>query len=353
MDQYTDNYYMQRCLTLAQHGQGRVAPNPMVGALVVEGNEIIGEGYHQKYGQAHAEVNAIAAVKDKSRLKNSTIYVNLEPCSHYGKTPPCSQLIIRQQIPRAVIACRDSFEQVDGRGIAQLQAAGCKVKLNVLEQEARELNRRFFTFHQKQRPYIILKWAQTLDGFLDAIRSQTSPIGPLWISNEEARLLVHKWRSREAAILVGRRTAQKDNPSLTVRDWHGKNPLRIVIDKNLSLSQNLSLFDQSTPTLVITAQQQKRSGLVDYLTLDFEQPILPPLLSYLYEASIQSLIVEGGAYLHQSFIDEDLWDEARVFIGNRLFHAGLKAANFKKVPALIAEQELGDTRLFTYRNVGH
>ena len=240
-----DEKYMKRCLDLAILGNGNTAPNPMVGSVIVYNGKIIGEGYHQKCGEAHAEVNAIKSVKDHELLKKATLYVNLEPCAHQGRTPACSLLIRTKQIPRAVIGCIDTFSKVAGKGVEILTNSGCDVTVGVLEKESREINRRFFTFHEKKRPFIILKWAQTLDGFIDKMRTPDMPIKPIWITNELARTVVHKWRSQESAIMIGTNTATKDNPKLNVRDWTGENPVRVVVDRNLRIPQSAYIFDKS------------------------------------------------------------------------------------------------------------
>lgn len=320
-----DELFMSRCLQLALNGLGHAAPNPMVGSVVVHQGRIIGEGFHQQCGQAHAEVNAIHSVKEKELLKEATIYVNLEPCSHWGRTPPCAELIIKHQIPKVVIGCVDSFEKVSGRGIQKLKDAGCEVVTGILEKESLELNKRFFTFHQKKRPYIILKLAQTKDGFIDKLRTDASEPAQ-WITNEHARTLVHKWRTEEMGILVGTNTALKDNPKLNVRNWFGSHPTRIVIDRALRLPKNLHLFDQNIPTIVFTEEKnQKDSSNLYFQTAQLPSDQLDDLLTKLFERNIQSIIVEGGAELMQSFINQNKWDEARVFIGNRFFGTGVKA----------------------------
>ncbi|HRS53852.1 MAG TPA: bifunctional diaminohydroxyphosphoribosylaminopyrimidine deaminase/5-amino-6-(5-phosphoribosylamino)uracil reductase RibD, partial [Bacteroidales bacterium] len=251
-----DALYIRRCFDLARLGMGKVAPNPMVGCVIVNGNKIIGEGYHQEYGGYHAEVNAINSVIDKDLLKTAVLYVNLEPCAHYGKTPPCTDLIISSQIPKVVISNVDPFEKVAGKGINKLRAAGISVIVGVLKQDGKELNKRFFTFCEQKRPYIILKWAQSLDGFIDKERNSNEKLkGPTWITGDFFKKVVHKWRAEEQAIMVGTNTAINDNPKLTVREVPGKNPLRIVIDRVLKLPHNLNLFDSSTPTLVLTEQK--------------------------------------------------------------------------------------------------
>ena len=339
--------YMQRCLDLAQLGIGNTAPNPLVGSVIVHNNgKIIGEGYHQEFGEAHAEVNAINSVKDKSLLKSSTMYINLEPCSHFGKTPPCADLIVENNIPRVVIGCIDSSLTVGGKGVEKLTKAGCDVIVGVLEKESRELNRRFFTFHEKKRPYIILKWAQTLDGYIALVRKNNSD-KPLWITNELARTVVHKWRAEEQAIMVGTNTAEKDNPVLNVRDFSGNNPLRIVLDRKMRLPDNLHLFDGSIPTLIFTEKDTRSKNNLEYVKINFNKNVLKQLLNVLYEKEIQSVIIEGGEKLLGSFINQNLWDEARVFIGNKFFYNGIKAPQING--KLITEDNLGDSKLFVYR----
>ncbi len=344
-----DTIFMERCLMLAQRGIGNVAPNPMVGAVIVYNGKIIGEGYHQKYGQAHAEVNAINSVKDKGLLSAPTIYVSLEPCSHYGKTPPCSLLIIKYKIPKVVIACSDSFDAVNGKGIEALKAAGCQVVLGVLEKEARELNRRFFTFHKYKRPYIILKWAQTLDGFIDFERTAETPIQPNWITDKYARILVHKWRAEEAAIMVATNTAQKDNPKLNVRDWEGKSPVRFVLDKSLRLDKSLSLFDQTVPTYVFSELAVSHaSSNCNYIVTKFAENLLVTVFKEMYYQGLQSVIIEGGAYFLNSLIKSDLWDEARVMTGEKLFYKGVAAPRLMQAPIEIVQK--GINKLLFYRN---
>lgn len=306
---------MNRCIELALLGKGNVAPNPMVGAILVYEDKIIGEGYHQQYGQAHAEVNCIKSVSKENMhlIADSTLYVSLEPCAHFGKTPPCADLIIQNRIPKVVIGCRDRFAQVNGKGIEKMITAGIEVVTPVLENDAIELNKRFFTFHQQQRPYIILKWAQTANRKI-AAKDNTR----LLISNEITNRMVHKWRSEETAILVGTNTALKDNPSLTARLWPGNNPLRLVVDMDLKLPPDLHLFDGSVKTIIFNAIQQQEQGNLFYYKLTEEQSIIPQMMKILFKLNIQSLIVEGGANLLQHFIDTDYWDEARVITGNAL-----------------------------------
>jgi len=302
---------MHRCLELAQKGAGEVAPNPMVGAVIVCNGEIIGEGYHEKYGEAHAETNAIDAVKDKSLLSKSTLYVNLEPCSHYGKTPPCALRIIDCGIPRVVIGHGDPFPKVAGGGVKMLRENGIEVITDVLHAECAEINKRFFTFHEKKRPYIILKWAQSADGFIDKIRENANE-KPVKISNETTSQLNHKLRTEESAIMVGTRTALLDNPKLVARLAEGKNPVRVVIDRSLKIPKNYNLFNDEAETLV------------------FQTSILPQILSELYHRNLTSLIVEGGSMLLQSFIDEDLWDEIYVETAENLWlKNGVKSPELK------------------------
>lgn len=326
--------YMQRCIDLAALAIGQTSPNPMVGAVVVHNGQIIGEGYHHRYGQAHAEVNAIAAVQNRNLLKESTLYVSLEPCNHYGKTPACTDLILRVGIPRVVIAVQDPFPKVNGSGIQRLRTEGVEVITGVMQKEAEYQNRRFFTFHCAKRPYIILKWAQTVDGFLDVKRgiSGGEEIGsfsePLRISNEFSRYWLHRWRSEEDAILIGTQTALLDDPALTVRAWEGKNPVRVVLDRSSRLPAHLTIFtDSSALTWIMTdqhlhAQVSKRfadAAHVRVFGIDFSQAddpevgVVAQLLHLLYEHNIQSLIIEGGGHLLQSFLDEGAWDEIRIF----------------------------------------
>lgn len=313
-----DEKYIRRCIQLARNGMCNAAPNPMVGAVIVHNDRIIGEGYHARCGEGHAEVNAIRSVKDESLLQESTIYVSLEPCSHYGKTPPCADLIIRKGIPRVVVGCVDPFSLVSGRGIQKLKDAGIDVKVGVLEAECRQLIKRFVTFNTQQRPYITLKWAESADGFIDINREEGQPVV---LSTPITSMYVHKQRAEHHAILVGRKTALLDNPSLTTRNWYGKNPFRLVIDKELTLPTSLKLFDGSAPTWVFTAQDKASTSQVTYFNLDFSQSILPQILQRLYENKLQALLVEGGSQLLQSFIDEGLWDEiytehAATILGN-------------------------------------
>lgn len=316
---HQDEIFMERALELASLGRGAVSPNPMVGSVVVHSDRIVGEGWHRQYGQAHAEVNAIAAVPDPTILPQCTLYVNLEPCSHFGKTPPCADLIIEKKIHRVVIANLDSNPVVAGNGIKKLRAAGVEVTSGVLDKKGRELNKRFFTSIEKQRPYIILKWAQTSDGFI-AHENYDSK----WISNELSRQLVHKWRSEEDAILAGTRTISYDNPQLNVRDWTGRNPTRIVIDRFLKLSEKLNVFDRSQPTLCYNVLRHEEHKNLSLIRVD-EDDFFANVVHDLQKHKIQSLLVEGGATTLNLFITAGLWDEARIFESPRVFHKGIAA----------------------------
>jgi len=311
---------MNRCLELASKGLENVSPNPMVGSVIVHENKIIGEGYHKEHGKEHAEVNAIASVKNKSLLKYSTLYVNLEPCAHFGKTPPCSDLIIEHKIPKVVIGCVDTFSDVNGKGILKMEKAGIEINIGVLEKESQELNKRFFTFHEKKRPYIILKWAESKDGFI----APKDQIAPFWMTSSNSKKLVHQFRAEEDAILVGRVTAEKDNPSLTVREIKGQNPTRIIIDKDLKLSKKLILFNNEAKTIIFNTQITKKINSNYYIKIDYSN-MINNILHQLYKQNIQSLIVEGGTKTLQSFIDENLWDEARIFTANKTLIEGVKA----------------------------
>ncbi len=332
---------MQRALELAELGRGSVSPNPMVGCVIVHQVKIIGEGYHKKYGEAHAEVNAIHSVNDHSIFPESTVYVTLEPCAHHGKTPPCADLLIEKKIKRIVVACRDPFDQVDGKGIEKLQKAGLEVELGVLEKESIELNKRFFTSVQKERPYVILKWAQTSDGFVARENYDSK-----WISNSYSRQLVHKWRTDEDAILVGKNTAIHDNPSLTAREWTGRNPVRVLLDSNLEVPKNANLFKNEAPTLVLNSIKEEKTENIEWLKTDLNNPW--SVLRKLYERNIQSVIIEGGSQVLNSFINENCWDEARVFTSETTFGKGIAApeveGKVEKEETIFADQ------LTIYRN---
>lgn len=326
---------MSRCLELARLGCGDTAPNPMVGSVLVYDGRIIGEGFHQQYGQAHAEVNCIKSVTeaDQSLIAQSELYVSLEPCAHFGKTPPCADLIIKHSIPRVIIGCRDPFKEVDGKGIEKLQAAGIDVVAGVMENECKVLNKRFFTFHTKYRPYIILKWAETKDGLMGGPSKPPPPAGGevyedsdsgktindrLLISNEYSNRLVHKWRSEEAAILVGTNTAVMDNPELTTRLWPGHSPVRLVLDMNLRLPSHLKVFNREVRTIVFNSKKEGEDNGLLYYRLNIGSNVVPQMMDALFRMNIQSVLVEGGAKMIQSFINEGCWDEARVISNQQL-----------------------------------
>lgn len=322
---------MMRCLQLARCGKAEAAPNPMVGAVIVHNGTIIGEGYHRQCGGSHAEVNAIASVSNERLLREATIYVSLEPCAHYGKTPPCADLIVAKRIPRVVIGCRDSFGQVDGRGIQKLREAGIDVTVGVLEEQCRGLNRAFFTYHTEKRPYITLKWAQSADGYIDTLRHSDDGQLPVQFSNEATAQRVHRLRALNDAILVGRRTAQLDNPSLTTRLWPGRNPLRLVIDHRGTLRKELRLLDGTTKTALFTEVFRDFGAIdaIEQVVLNPTYDTLPQLLGWLYEHKVQRLLVEGGAYTLQRFIDTRLWDEAYVETAPIHLGSGVKAPTLR------------------------
>lgn len=324
-----DEKFIRRCFLLAKQGLGNVAPNPLVGCVIVKNGEIIGEGFHKKYGDSHAEVNAVNSVKNKSEIENSDVYVNLEPCSHYGKTPPCADMLITHRIKRVIVSNLDPNPLVNGKGVEKLRQAGIEVVTDILEEEGRELNKRFLTFFKKQRPYIILKWAQTLDGFIDIKRDLLNKSFTTtrnnWITNDQLKILVHKWRSEEQAILIGTNTALNDNPQLNTRFWTGKSPIRMVIDKELVLSSNLNIFDQSLPTVVFTSVSKQNVGNIEYHQVNFNNNTEIEIFNYCFNKNIQSIIIEGGKELLESFINKGLWDEARILIGDKKFNQGLKA----------------------------
>lgn len=340
-----DEFYIKRCIDLALKGKGNVAPNPMVGAVIVYNNEIIGEGYHQQYGEAHAEVNAVNAVADKSLLNESTIYVSLEPCAHFGKTPPCANLIVKYNFKRVVIGCVDTFSKVAGKGIEILKNAGIEVTIGVLEKECRALNKRFFTFHEKKRPYVILKWAQSKDGFLDKERNNNET-GINWITQPETKKLVHQWRAEESAILVGKNTALTDNPSLTVREAKGKNPIRILLDSHLEVQETAHLFDEQAPLLIFNTIKSDKKGQLEWIKTTAMTP--QSILSELHKRSIQSLIVEGGKKVLETFILANLWDEARVLVGTPIFERGIVAPQLKT--DFTSQTKLGQDAFYLYKN---
>ena len=344
-----DNHeqYIARSIELAKNGFGTTYPNPMVGSVIVYNGEIIGEGWHQKAGEPHAEVNAIQSVKDPSLLEKATIYVSLEPCSHFGKTPPCCDLIIKNKIPNVVIGTVDSNIKVAGNGIKRLQDAGANVIVGILEKECYELNQRFFTFHEKKRPYIILKWAETQDGFIAPLQKEEQK--PVWITNLNSRQLVHKWRTEEQAILVGTQTVIDDNPQLNARDWQGNNPIRIVIDQRNRIPKTAHVFDNQTKTIVFSSNKSTLSlENTIFEVIDFQQNIVQQIVDKLYQHQIQSVIIEGGSQTLQTFIDANLWDEARVFIGNSTFGTGKKAPVLNTT--LSTKEKIGTDELLIIRN---
>ena len=334
--------YMRRCIQLAQMAEGLTYPNPMVGCVIVRNDKIIGEGYHRKAGEGHAEVNAIASVRDKNLLKDSTLYVSLEPCAHYGKTPPCSKLIIEMGVPRVVVGCIDSFSAVSGKGINMLREAGIEVITGVLEKECRHLNRRFFTFHEKHRPYVILKWAESADGFIGKTGQQ------VWLTNDACKTLVHKQRTTEQAILIGANTAINDNPSLTARLYAGNNPVRFVVDPHLRTISSLNIMNDGYRTIILNAQKTEDCGCVKYLKVDFNGDI-NNILSAVYSEGIQSIIIEGGSKTLQPFIDANLWDEAYVYKSPIILRDGIKAPNFSHVAN--NQCVIDNVQLCTYYNL--
>ncbi|RXK62084.1 bifunctional diaminohydroxyphosphoribosylaminopyrimidine deaminase/5-amino-6-(5-phosphoribosylamino)uracil reductase RibD [Lacibacter luteus] len=341
--------YMQRCIELARNGAGSVAPNPMVGAVLVHDGKIIGEGWHQRYGEAHAEVNCIGQATQSGQtgnLQQSTLYVSLEPCAHFGKTPPCSDLIIKHKIPKVVIGCRDPFEEVNGKGIEKLKAAGLEVIVDVLKEECVELNKRFFTFHQQQRPYVILKWAQTKNGIIGFKSAER-----LRISNEFTNRLVHQWRSEEAAILVGSNTALLDNPQLSNRYWDAaKQPVRLVVDRQLKLSSSLKLFNGEAATIVLNNVQQSNEGAVQYEQLSGNGSVVQQVLQALHQRKLNSVLVEGGAELLQHFINEGLWDEARIITNEELIVTDAVKAPLLQNELQTEIQQLGSDKICWYKN---
>ncbi len=344
----TDEKYMQRCIELARLGIGYAAPNPMVGSVVVHEGKIIGEGYHERCGEAHAEVNAIGSVKDKSLLKSSTIYVNLEPCAHFGKTPPCADLIVASAIPKVVIGTIDPYAEVAGKGIKKLKAAGIDVTVNVLQKECLDLNRRFFTFHEKKRPYVILKWAQSADGFIDKLRTPGEK-GIYWITAPETRTLVHKWRHEEAGIMVGRYTVKTDNPSLNCRDYDGVSPTRFVIDQKMRLDYAaFNVGDRNVQTYILTEKEITSSG-----QLQFVQPksfASKDIMTKLYDLAIQSVIIEGGAYTLNSFLKSDIFDEIRILTGRTNLDKGTIAPTLPKNAVSKDQFKYGKDLINIYRH---
>ena len=342
---------MLRCIEIAKNGLGTTAPNPMVGCVIVHDEKIIGEGFTSAYGGAHAEVNAINSVRDKNKLKAATLYVTLEPCSHFGKTPPCADLIIKYQVPKVIIGLVDPHEKVAGNGVKRLKASGCEVVTGILEKECREHHKRFLTFHEQKRPYIILKWAETSDRFiapLKAIRNESPE--PFWITNAYSQQLAHLWRSEEQAILVGTNTVLEDNPRLDVRHLTGKSPIRVILDRNLKISSGSHVLDKSIPTIILTEQMNtpRDTSAIKYVYLDYMEGLASKICGILYEENITSVIIEGGAHTLQTFIDANLWDEARVFTGRTSFSKGVKAPTFSG--KFVHSKKISSDTLTIYRN---
>ncbi|WP_241428418.1 bifunctional diaminohydroxyphosphoribosylaminopyrimidine deaminase/5-amino-6-(5-phosphoribosylamino)uracil reductase RibD [Tenacibaculum finnmarkense] len=344
--------YIKRCLQLAKNGIGTARPNPSVGAVIVYKNTIIGEGFTSAYGANHAEVNAINSVKDKTLLKEATIYVTLEPCAHFGKTPPCADLIVKHQIAKVVIGCVDTNSLVAGKGIERLQNAGINVTVGVLEDECKKHHKRFFTVQNKKRPYIVLKWAETADGFIAPLKRDAQQ--PVWISNSYSQQLVHKIRSQEQAILVGTNTVIADNPSLDVRHWAGNNPVRVVLDKNLRIPSNLTVFDEKVKTLVLVDKATKINKVKEQVEvlekIDFSSRVAEQICSVLQKHQIQSVLIEGGAQTLQTFIDANLWDEAQVFVGETSFKNGVEAPRLSAEKILLKKQNIASDVLRIFEN---
>ena len=337
-------HFMLTALELARRGAGFVAPNPMVGCIVVHEGEIIGQGYHEQYGQSHAEVNAISSVKDKGLLSHSAVYVTLEPCAHHGKTPPCADLLVENKVKTVVIGCLDSYSEVAGKGVDKLKNAGIEVELGILEEECRELNKRFFTFHEKKRPFVILKWAQNQLGLMDNTNGRDGEVD--WITGKETQKLVHRWRAEEQGILVGKNTINADDPSLTVRIVEGKNPTRIVLDSQLQLNENQAVFNDDAFTYRFNTLRSFREGSNE----DIEMTSMgaKSILKKLHELSIQSVIIEGGSQVLSSFIAANLWDEARVLHGNNTWKEGTLAPQFQG--KLLRQEWIGEDIIKYYSN---
>jgi len=331
-----DELMMKRCIELASKGLGLTYPNPMVGCVIVRNAQIISEGWHKKAGGAHAEVDAVSKIKDKEILKDCEIFVSLEPCSHFGKTPPCSDMIVSYGFKRVTVGIPDPNSKVNGQGIKKMKDAGIEVKVGVLENECAELNKRFFCFHQKKRPYIILKWAQTADGFMAAENHVQK-----WITNPYSKQLVHRWRSQEQSVLVGYNTAKIDNPQLNLRLWSGNQPIRAVIDRDLSLDPKLHLFDGSQRTIVFS--EINDGSRPDVIQLNFDENLEESILNELYKLGLQSVIIEGGRKTLDRFIEKELWDEARIFSSSESWGSGIKAP---RITGKLTEQKIiGSDRL--------
>lgn len=332
---------MQRAMELALLGAGYVSPNPMVGCVIVNNGQIVGEGYHQKYGEPHAEVNAVNSVQDLRLLEGATVYVTLEPCSHHGKTPPCADYLVNFPIKKVVICNQDPNPLVAGKGIAKLRQAGIEVETGVLEEKGKAVNRRFFNWITNKRPYIILKWAETSDGFIARENYDSK-----WISNKLSRTFVHKWRTEEDAVLVGTNTVKYDNPKLNVRDWTGRNPLRVFIDKNLEITSDFYIWDKTQDTICYNRVKQEMQGMSGFVKLNDNLKIASFIVQDLFEKNVQSIIVEGGSMLLNEFIQMNLWDEIRVFRTRKVFDRGIPAPVFRG--ELISNHTLLDDELYVY-----
>ncbi len=343
IDKKKDEFYMARCIQIATNGLGNTYPNPFVGSVIVHNDKIIGEGYTSEYGGPHAEVNAVNSVKNKALLAESTIYVTLEPCAHYGKTPPCCDLIISKKIKRVVIGTIDPFAKVNGEGIKRLKDNHVNVTLGILEKECLELNKRFFTFHQKKRPYIILKWAETENGFFAPKEKKQ-----VWISNDYSKQLVHLWRTEEQGILVGKNTVLFDNPQLNARLISGNSPIRLIIDKNLEINSTFHIYDNQQQTIVFNQLKTDKNQNTKFIQIDFSQNILPQILEHLHQENIQSIIVEGGVNTLNQFIYNQLWDEARIIKSSIRWKDGIESPKIKG--KLVQELQLKSDRIQIIRN---
>jgi diaminohydroxyphosphoribosylaminopyrimidine deaminase/5-amino-6-(5-phosphoribosylamino)uracil reductase len=344
----TDAHYMQRCISLALLGKQTAAPNPLVGAVVVLKGQIIGEGWHYQAGLPHAEVNAINSVKDKSKLKESTIYVNLEPCAHHGRTPPCAALLVKHQLKRVVIGCKDPFAKVNGAGIAMLKEAGISTDVGVLEAESKAVNKTFFTYHSKKRPFVLLKWAQTLDGYLDKDRTEVTK-GSHWISNEQAKLEVHQLRAETDAILVGGNTVLNDDPQLDTRLVEGPSPLRLVLDRSEVSPEHSNLFQDGVPTVLFTSSKRILPASVEQVVIAENDDPLKAILNFCHKRQLQSLLVEGGATLLKVFLRANLWDETCIYIGSETFGSGIKAPKIEQVA--FSKSAIGGNTKLVYQNL--
>ncbi len=348
MAEADDIKFMQRCLEMASKAEGLTYPNPMVGSVVVSDGKIIGEGYHLKAGLPHAEVIAINSVSAREMLKSSTLYVTLEPCSHFGKTPPCAEFIIKNSIPRVVIGTPDTSEKISGQGITMLRNAGIEIITGILERDCRRLNRRFFTFHEKKRPYITLKWAQSADGYIDILRSEIQEPGPTWISGKPERVLVHKWRASEQAILAGAGTMRTDNPKLNVREWKGSNPLRLILSSSGEINNELSVNELNSKFIVFTHNLRANYANAEKVILNEKEPSSMQISDYLFRSGYQSLLIEGGAEVLNHFISSGFWDEARIFKGFSIFKDGVKAPEIKGT--FFSKTNFSGSTLETYLN---